>query len=62
MNKPDYFGREYYLVAGLQVGLKDNFGALFMVCTNLKHSPTARGRCRVLSGKPDLPVQTTLSV
>eukprot|EP00971_Amphidinium_carterae_P050700 998280-Amphidinium_carterae.1 len=28
MNKPDYFGREYYLVAGLRVRLEDNSGAL----------------------------------
>eukprot|EP00971_Amphidinium_carterae_P125998 2496311-Amphidinium_carterae.1 len=30
MNKPDYFGREYYPVAGLQVRLKDNFEALLL--------------------------------
>eukprot|EP00971_Amphidinium_carterae_P046481 915510-Amphidinium_carterae.1 len=28
MNKPDYFGREYYLVAGLRIRLEDNSGAL----------------------------------
>eukprot|EP00971_Amphidinium_carterae_P220697 4381551-Amphidinium_carterae.1 len=28
MNKPDYFGREYYLVAELRIRLEDNFGAL----------------------------------
>eukprot|EP00971_Amphidinium_carterae_P165501 3280778-Amphidinium_carterae.1 len=28
MNKPDYFVQKYYLVAGLQFCLEDNFGAL----------------------------------
>eukprot|EP00971_Amphidinium_carterae_P225498 4472578-Amphidinium_carterae.1 len=28
MNKPDYFGREYYLVAGLRIRLDDNTGVL----------------------------------
>eukprot|EP00971_Amphidinium_carterae_P135076 2677060-Amphidinium_carterae.1 len=28
MNKPDYFGKEYYLVAGLRVCLEDDSGAL----------------------------------
>eukprot|EP00971_Amphidinium_carterae_P134879 2672875-Amphidinium_carterae.1 len=44
MNKPDYFGREYYLVAGLRVRLDDNTG---------EYGTSSCCRCCFSSGQSD---------
>eukprot|EP00971_Amphidinium_carterae_P012237 240771-Amphidinium_carterae.1 len=47
MNKPHYFGEEFCRLESSPRGRLWSFD--FMVCANLKHSPTACGRCRVSS-------------
>eukprot|EP00971_Amphidinium_carterae_P046127 907934-Amphidinium_carterae.4 len=51
MNKPDYFGREYYLVAGLRVRLENDTGVLLSCFVPIESTARTSSRRRLSNGE-----------